>query len=61
MADRACGKRVGDVPGFAAILGGVNVNFRAFAIIEILAPVNSSTRSRGDVQRTCAAPDFVGY
>ncbi len=60
VADRAGGKRVRDLPGLAAIGGRIDVNFGPLTIVEVLAPINHSARDRRNVQRTRAAPNFVG-
>ena len=54
-------KRVGDLPRASAIGRNVDVNFRALAIVEILAPVNSSRGNGRDVQRPCAALNAMRY
>jgi len=49
MSDGALGEGVGDAPSRAGVGGGVDVNFLASGIVEVLSPEYGPTRHGGDV------------
>ena len=59
VADGALGKGVGDGPGRSGVGGGVDVNFVALRVVEVLSPENCAGGNGGDVERTRAAEDSV--
>ncbi len=55
------GKRIGDLPRASAICRSVDVNFGAFAIVEIFAPINISSGDGGDVQWSGATAHLMSH